>query len=246
MTFKHTSSSGNFLVATFQTKTLSTYTQNLDYLIEYITDSNADLIVAPELALTNFDYENFERVALFYEVAIKRLLEVVGSKILVLSLTVKENSNFFNRAVVLNRGEIVYSQDKYKLFKLGNEQEYFKAGQKNKISTFEINGVKYAILICFELRFKELWREIEGADIVVIPARWGKPRKEHLEVLSRALAIINQTFVVVSNSADEDMASSSAIISPWGDIFKDDKLEVIEQKIELKDVKRIRRLIVMD
>lgn len=242
-TSKYTSANGDFLVATLQNKTLETYEENLQYLLNYIQNSNANLIVAPELALTNFDYENFERVALFYEVAIKRLLEVVDSKILVLSLTVKENNNFFNRAVVLNRGKIVYSQDKYRLFKLGNEQLYFKAGEKNKIATFEISGVKYALLICFELRFKELWKQIEGADVVVIPARWGKPRKEHLEVLSRALAIMNQTFVVVSNSADEDMASSSAIISPWGDVFADEKLEVIEQRIELKDVKRIRRLI---
>ena len=106
--------------------------------------------------------------------------------------------------------------------------------------------MKYALLICFELRFKELWKQIEGVDIILIPARWGLSRKAHLEVLSRALAIMNQSFVVVSNSADEDMASSSAIISPWGEFFANDKLEVIEQEIELKEIKRVRRLIKMD
>lgn len=242
---KYTSSNGNFLVATFQTKTLSTYNENLDYLIAYVKSSQADLIVAPELALTNFDYEHFEEVAEFYEVALKRLLEVVETTLLVLTLTVKENGAFFNRALVLHQHKIVHQQDKYRLFKLGNEQHYFQAGEKEKIKLFEINGIKYALLICFELRFKELWKQIEGADIVLVPARWGFERKRHLEVLSQALAIMNQTFVVVSNSADEDMAASSAIISPWGDVFDDESLEVIEQTIELKDVKRVRRLISM-
>jgi len=243
---KYTSRDGNFLVATLQPKTLPTYQENLDYLIAYIQNSNAKLIVAPELCLTNFDYEHFEEVAKFYSSALDRLLEVVDEQIVVLTMTKKSDNNFFNQAIVIHNHKVVHTQEKYKLFKLGNEEKYFKAGKKESIIPFEIDGVKYAILICFELRFKELWRQIEGADVVLIPARWGLSRKEHLETLSLALAIMNQTFVVVSNSADEDMASSSAIISPWGELFSNDKLEAIEQSIELKDVKRVRRLIQMD
>ena len=243
---KYTSRDGNFLVATLQPKTLPTYRENLDHLISYIKNSNAKLIVAPELCLTNFDYEHFEEVAKFYSSALERLLEVVDEQIVVLTMTKKSDNNFFNQAVVIHNHKVVHTQEKYKLFKLGNEEKYFKAGKKESIIPFEIEGVKYAILICFELRFKELWRQIEGADVVLIPARWGLSRKEHLETLSSALAIMNQAFVVVSNSADEDMASSSAIISPWGELFSDDKLEAIELKIEIKDVKRVRRLIQMD
>ena len=237
---------GNLLVATLQLKTLSTYKENLNHLIDYIKNSKSKLIVAPELCLTNFDYENFEDVANFYSYALERLLKIVDKKILILTMTRKIGSNFFNEAIVLYNHRVIHRQAKYKLFKLGNEEKYFTAGEKSSIIPFEIEGIKYAILICFELRFKELWKQIEGADIVLIPARWGLSRKEHLEVLSSALAIMNQSFVVVSNSADEDMASSSAIISPWGEVVSNDKLEVIEQKIELKEIRRVRRLIKMD
>ena len=233
-------------VATLQPKTLPTYQENLDYLVGYVKNSDAELIVAPELCLTNFDYENFEEVARFHKKAMKTLLPLIDSKILVLTMTVKERGEFFNRVLVIHKHKVVHRQDKYKLFKLGAEEKYFKAGAKEAIVPFEIEGVKYAVLVCFELRFKELWRQIEGADIILIPARWGKPRKMHLEVLSQALAIMNQSFVVVSNVADEDMASSSAIISPWGESLLDDTKEVIERSIDLKDVKRIRRLIKMD
>ncbi|HHS92217.1 MAG TPA: hypothetical protein ENK82_02615 [Campylobacterales bacterium] len=79
--------------------------------------------------------------------------------------------------------------------------------------------------------------------MVLIPARWGRSRTEHLETLSRALAIMNQTFVVVSNASDEDMALASAIISPWGEVHADKELESIEVTISLKEIKRVRRLI---
>jgi len=237
--------SGIFLVSTLQTKTKPTYQENLDELIAYIKNSSAHLIVAPELMLTNFDYAHFEDAAKFYDVALEQLLKIAPEKIIALTMTKRENGYFVNQALVLHKKQIVHQQNKYKLFKLGNEEQYFHAGEKEKVVTFKIGSLNYALLICFELRFKELWKQIEGADIVIIPARWGKPRKKHLEVLSQALAIMNQTFVVVSNSADDDMASSSAIISPWGEIVMNDELEVIEKRVDLKELKRVRRMIKM-
>ncbi len=242
---KSPSKGGDFLVVTLQTKTKPTYRENLDELIAYIKNSPAHLIVAPELMLTNFDYENFEEAAKFYDVAIEELLSVAPEKIVVLTMTKREEKHFVNQALVLHKKQIVHQQNKYKLFKLGNEEQYFHAGEKEDVVKFEIDAVNYALLICFELRFKELWKQVEGADIVIIPARWGKPRKKHLEVLSQALAIMNQTFVVVSNSADDDMASSSAIISPWGEVVMNDELEAIEKMIDLKELKRVRRMITM-
>jgi len=234
---------GDFFVATLQNRTLESYKKNLHYLLDYVENSKANLILAPELALTNFDYEHFEEAAAFYKEALKELLAVVETQILVLTMTVKEGNDFFNRAVVIHNHQVVHQQEKHKLFTLGEEQIYFKAGDENRIVKFKINGVSYAILICFELRFKELWKQIEGADIVLIPARWGESRSQHLKVLSQALAIMNQSFVVVSNSADEDMALASAIISPWGEVSSSKVLDIIEKKIDLKDLKRVRRLI---
>ena len=87
---------------------------------------------------------------------------------------------------------------------------------------------------------------LEGADVVFVPSRWGKPRKTHMEVLARALAVMNQCYVVVSNSSDEDMASSSSIISPTGEVTMNDKLEAIEGNIDFREIKKMRRYIVMD
>ena len=106
--------------------------------------------------------------------------------------------------------------------------------------------MKYAILICIELRFKELWEQVEGADVVFVPSRWGKLRKTHLEVLSRALAVMNQCYVIVSSSSDEKMASSSCIISPTGEVTMNDELEAVVESIDFREIKKMRRYIVMD
>ena len=223
------------------------YQNNLDTLLRLIdAHDDKDVIVAPEVYLTAYDYEHLSTAAKFSAMALKVLKQRIDKQILVLTMIVQEEDYFVNRAVVIHRRKVVHTQDKVKLFRLGDEDLYFKAGKKKRIKPFEIDGVRYAILICFELRFKELWKQIEGVDAVLIPARWGLLRKRHLEVLSQALAIMNQCYVVVSNSSDEDMAASSAVISPNGDICMDDTADAIEGAIDFREIKKIRRYIVMD
>lgn len=234
-------------VATLQLPSHQRYQENLDTLLFYIKEhQDKQLIVAPEVFLTSFDYEHMATAAKFSANALRTLKKEVEDQIVVMTLILEEGDSFINQAVVIHKHKIVHRQDKVKLFRLGDEDLYFKAGKKKKIKPFEIEGVKYAILLCFELRFKELWAQVEGADVVIIPARWGKARKKHLEILSRALAVMNQCYVVVSNSSDKDMASSSCIISPTGDVLLDDTLQAIEGNVDFREIKKMRRYIVMD
>jgi len=223
------------------------YQENLDKLLDLLKENqDKQIIVAPEVYLTAYDYEHLTTAAKFSAKALKILKSEVNEQIVVITLMLEEGEHFVNQAVVIHKHKVVYKQNKVKLFKLGDEDLYLMAGKKKKIQPFEIEGVKYALLICFELRFKDLWKQIEGVDIVLVPARWGLPRKKHLEILSSALAVMNQCYVLLSNSSDSDMASSSAIISPNGDIVMDDTKEVIEDIIDFREIKKIRRYIVMD
>ena len=233
-------------IALLQLKTTTNYQKNLDTLVEHIkANQDKDLIVAPEVYLTGYDYENFEASLDFYDIAMEVLLPLIGKQIFVLTIVRREAGEVVNQAVVIHNHEVVYTQNKYKLFHVGDEDKYFDAGEKDVIEKFSINGVTYGMLICFELRFKELWKQLEGVDIFLLPAMWGEPRKNHLEVLSQAFAIMNQCYVLVCNSANDDMASSSSIIYPWGEVVMDDTLEVIEHGIDLLEVKKARRLIPM-
>ena len=234
-------------VVTLQLPSHKRYQENLDTLLSHLKEhQDKHIIVAPEVFLTAFDYEHMATAAKFSANALKTLKKEVDEQIVVFTLILEEGDNFVNQAVVIHKHKIVHRQEKVKLFKLGDEDLYFQAGKKKKIKPFEIEGVKYAILLCFELRFKELWEQVEGADVVFVPSRWGKLRKTHLEVLSRALAVMNQCYVVVSNSCDEDMASSSCIISPTGEVTMNDALEAVEGSIDFREIKKMRRYIVMD
>jgi len=234
-------------VVTLQLPSHKRYQENLDTLLLYLKNhQDKHIIVAPEVYLTPYDYDHMTTAAKFSAKALKTLKKEVNEQIVVLTLILEDGDDFVNQAVVIHKHKIIHKQEKVKLFKLGDEDLYFKAGKKKKIKPFEIEGVSYALLICFELRFKEFWKQIEGADIVLVPARWGKLRKRHLEILSTALAVMNQCYVIVSNSADSDMASSSAVIAPTGTIVMNDEEEAIEATIDLREIKKMRRYIVMD
>ncbi len=223
------------------------YQENLDTLLFHLEEQqDKHIVVAPEVFLTGLDYAHMTTAAKFSANTLKMLKKEVDQQIVVLTLIFEEGEDFVNQAVVIHRHKIIHKQDKVKLFRLGDEDLYFKAGKKKKIKPFEIGGVRYGILICFELRFKELWKQLEGVDVVIVPARWGKLRKRHLEILSLALAVMNQCYVIVSNASDTDMASSSAIIAPTGDVVIDDKQEAIEGTIDFREIKKMRRYIVMD
>jgi len=234
-------------VVTLQLPTSTRYQENLDTLLAYLrAHQEKRLIVAPEVFLTSFDYDHMPTAAKFSANALRSLKKETGEQILVLTLILQEGDGFVNQAVVIHKHKVVHKQNKVKLFRLGDEDGYFVAGKRKKISPFEIEGTKVAVLICFELRFKELWKQVEGADVILVPARWAKARKSHLEILSRALAVMNQCYVIVSNSSDIDMASSCAIVSPDGKVMSDDKLESIEGTIDFREIKKMRRYIVMN
>ncbi len=199
------------------------------------------LVLAPELCLSGYSFENLEQSADFSQKVLPRMKELSKDKILSLSMTQKIDGKFYNNAKIFHDGKEIYSQPKVKLFKLGNEQDYFQSGKDEDVKLIEINGTKVAILICFELRFIELWKRVKGTDIILVPSYWGKPRKTQLDALSNALAIANQCFVIVSNSSDEDMASSSAIITPFGDASRDDDAQIITTKFDKNLIKKMRR-----
>ena len=139
--------------------------------------------------------------------------------------------------------QIIHTQSKVKLFPLGNELEYFSEGNEEDIKIIEVNGIKIAILICFELRFPQLWEKVKGADIILNPAMWGLKRKDHYESISKALALVNQCFVIACNSADENMGKGSAIINPFGIVKKDDSKEIIEDIFDKNEIKKVRAYI---
>lgn len=242
-----TSKEKQVTVFSLQAKPSTNYEENYTKLSLALRKcQDASIIVASEVFLTGFDYEEMEQAAQFGQEALKRLLLEVVNQIVVFTLIVKTEKGFVNQAVVLHDHKIVYSQDKAKLFHLGDEHRYFIASRSQEIKPFVLNGVRYAILICFELRFKELWRQIEGADVVIIPAKWGVARQEHFIILAHALAVMNQCFVVICSDGGGEIANISMVINPNGEIIQHELANGIQAILNLREVAMMRRYIAME
>ncbi len=203
------------------------------------------IVVTPEVFITGYPYDGMDDAARVSKKALEEIVKRSTDKTVTLTVIVKENDNFYNRTYVIHNGSIVHTQDKIKLFLLGDEDKYFSAGSEEKLHLFEIDGIKMGLMVCFELRYTEYWQKLRGADIILIPARWGLPRKSHLDILPQALAICNQCYCIVANSADTDMAKSSAVIDPNGEKITDDDAMLIEGVVDFRRIKLIRRYIRM-
>ncbi len=212
--------------------------QNLELLMLHC--KKGDFILAPELAVTGYSYDNMDLAVEYTQQAIDSFLKLSIDKTIAVTLITKENNCYFNTLHIFHKNKIIHRQSKYKIFVLNQEKEYFTPGAVEDIKIIDIDGIKIAALICFELRFIELWKKIQGADIILIPAMWGLPRKENFETLTQALAVANQCFVMASGSANNDCAKSSAIITPNGKKFQDDMKEIISKDINLEEIAQMR------
>ncbi|PAF50294.1 carbon-nitrogen hydrolase family protein [Helicobacter sp. 13S00401-1] len=210
----------------------------LEYKLRLCEEGSINLV--SEVFLTGFSYEHMEEASSFSVHAKKALLEISKLKTILITLIEKIDGECFNVLNVFHKGKIIYTQKKAKLFCLGKEHIYFKSGSVEDIKFFKIDNIVCASLICFELRFIELWQRLRGAEIIFVPALWGKDRKTQFESLCRGLAIANQCFVVSSLSGNKNVAQGSSIITPFGLVFKNDDKDIVTSTIDLSECQKMR------
>lgn len=216
--------------------------ENFETLSSLIAKAPAHaIILAPELCLSGYNYANMQKSADFSAQILPKLQALSTNKTLALTMIENIDGKFYNNLKIISNGTVVASRAKAKLFSLGDEEKFFTSGKPEDINIININGIKIATLICFELRFTELWQSILGADIILVPAYWGKLRSEHFRALTQTLAIANQAFVIAANSSDITMAAQSGIITPFGQEYRDATSFSITKEVNLNEIKKMRR-----
>ncbi len=221
----------------------NSYEENLSALLSLIKQAPTNaIVVIPELAITNFDYDNFEKAAEYATVITEALLTAADEQIITATMIERrEDGKIYNIAKVFHRGEVVHQQAKVELFKFGGEHDYFAEGSESEIMLFEVDGLKFGLLICFEIRFKQFWNTLEGADIMLIPAQWGKLRTQNFVSLTNAWAIINQCYVVASDTSNSDTTGMSGIITPFGEENRNGGSPILTEIYKEKEVQKMRR-----
>ncbi|SFL36585.1 carbon-nitrogen family hydrolase [Geodermatophilus ruber] len=102
---------------------------------------------------------------------------------------------------------------------------------------------------CYDLRFPEMFRTLldAGSDLFVVPAAWPAPRVEHWQLLGRARALENQSFLIQCNTAGTHsgvaMGGCSQVVSPNGVVLAQagSGPEVLDVQLDLREVDHYRR-----
>lgn len=218
--------------------------------------SRTDIVVLPEMWTTGYDLKNVARLAcrnlepaksVIAELAVKYDVNIVAGSA---ANIVDDTGDVYNTAFVMDRsGELVYQYSKMHLVPMLDEPAYLTGG-KEKVDTFKLDGETFGLVICYDLRFPELFRDLtlKGATSIFVVAEWPLARKKHWETLLAARAIENQCYIIASNTygeiVDETFAGRSMIIGPFGDVVDeaDDNSEAtVKGQTDGREVDRIRK-----
>ena len=140
----------------------------------------------------------------------------------------EDDGRAYNAALAFNpAGEIIARYDKMQPMTVAGEADHYAPG--NDITTFDCHGFTVAPLICYDLRFPELFRAAvdRGAHIMPVIANWPAVREAHWVTLLQARAIENQCYVLGVNRTgdcaplDLEYPGRSLVIDPRGNILAD-------------------------
>jgi len=134
------------------------------------------------------------------------------------------DTRVYNTLVLVNdEGELVDTYRKIHLYDAFGYQESSRvAAGDGRTLLFEVDGVRFGALTCYDLRFPELCRFLasSGAQVLLLPTAWlhGALKELHLETLIRARAIENTVYVAAADQCGPGYTGNSALIDPQGTI----------------------------
>jgi omega-amidase len=145
-------------------------------------------------------------------------------------------------AIIAPDGSILAHYEKIHPFSYGREAEHYTGG--HHLSLRRCDEAIVCPMICYDLRFPELWRlaataQPDAAEVFTIGASWPATRQHHWRALAIARAIENQAYVVAVNRVGSDRhvsyAGGSIIVSPKGEIVAeaDDRPCVLSAELDL-------------
>ena len=106
------------------------------------------------------------------------------------------------------------------MFAYAGEHEAYAPGEGPVVA--EVEGVRVAPFVCYDLRFPELFRAVAPrVDLLCVIANWPASRQAHWDALVRARAIENQCWVAAVNRIGQGgrlaYGGGSAAYDPWGE-----------------------------
>lgn len=184
----------------------------------------ADLLVFPEMAATGFSMDTSITAEsidgptpdLFRTLARHLEMTIVGGFVLERKEGRPQNVSL---AVDRKGADLALYAKTYQIGLLHEDQHYDPGDGP---VSFHLGDMEAACLICYDLRFPELFRSLtDRCGLILIIASWPAVRQRHWDILLPARAVENQLYVVGVNRVGEGgghlFTGGSAIIDPAGE-----------------------------
>ena len=128
----------------------------------------------------------------------------------------------------------------------GGEDKLCVPGCSRKV--VEWRGMRFLLLVCFDLRFPVWARNRGDYDAILCVASWPALRRYHWDTLLKARAIENQSYMIGVNRVGSDPSceydGGSVILDPWGALLAscpDGSESVCSAEVQLQLVQECRR-----
>lgn len=178
--------------------------QKVKSLIEKYLDKNTDVLVLPEVWTVGWSCPHFKESAQnLNDSSVIRFLSLIAKEyninIIGGSFITIKDGKYYNTCPVINRnGKLLTTYSKNHLYSYYgcDEGKYITVGDSPVM--VELDGVKFGLTICYDIRFPEIYRAYRksGADILVNCAAWGSKKPIPWEVMTKSRAVENQCYMI--------------------------------------------------
>jgi predicted amidohydrolase len=255
-------------VAVIQFQATNNFSDNLTRALEAVKRAikgKAKFILLPEVFVYRGSATNFQRASDFVQGKTLRPFRNLAKKhrVFILAGSILERIQgkhkvYNTSALIDSRGRIVTKYRKIHLFdaQLGHqkivESKTFLSGKQKVVAN--VAGFRVGLSICYDLRFPELYKQLasQGADVLCVPSAFTqKTGQAHWEVLLRARAIENLSYVLAPNQIGRDdrgieCYGNSMIIGPWGEVLSKasgNKEEILFADLDKKVLKKRQQML---
>jgi omega-amidase len=187
-------------------------------------EGGAQVALLPELFLTGYYLDQqMARRALSLERPLARLQAAVDELQMatVLGLPWFQGEALYDAVAILRPRRPLELCAKTHLF--AREKELFARGAS--LWTGEVGGWRCGVLVCYEVAFPEIARELAlaGARLLLVPAAFARRRARIWNTASVARALENQCYLAAAGQAgsngDLEFMGGSRIVDPWGSVL---------------------------
>lgn len=227
---------GTIKVATCQFPVSENIERNSEYICGFLKEAkklNADIVHFSEAALSGYavaDFESFEGYnwpLLTGET--KKIMSLAGRLKIWVALGSSHRLTPPNKPhnclyLINPKGEIENRYDKR--FCTEGDLSHYTPG--NRFVIFDLNGVKCALLICFDLRFPEIYRALNKLKVqFIIQSFYNARQKEqsvHRHIIRQTMqanCASNYFWASMSNSCSQIAPYPSCFIQPDGEIINE-------------------------